>query len=325
MEAKKSISKEVLLVGEPMGLFISQEVGDFEDVKGYYLAIAGAEFNVAVGIKRLGHTPSYMTKLGNDPFGKKIIKTMNANGIATDLIIHTDKSPTGFMFKSKVTEGNPNIFYFRKGSAASTLCGADVEKLNYKKYDIVHITGITPALSNETKEATETMVKKCKENKLMFSFDPNLRPQLWNSKEEMRAYINKLAAQSDLFLPGIEEANILIGETDPVKIAETYINMGAKAVVVKLGPEGSYVASKSEQGFVEGFSVDSVVDTVGAGDGFAAGVLTALREGKTLKEAARRGNAVGAIQVMSIGDNDGLPTTEELDRFMSGDSDWRKK
>lgn len=317
------LDKEILLVGEPMGLFISQETGEFEDVDGFYLKIAGAEFNVAVGIQRLGHKPSFMTKLGDDPFGRKIIKAMKEYGIATDLIINSEERPTGFMFKSKVTTGDPKIFYFRKGSAASTLSGKDVENLDYSKYDIVHITGITPALTKDTKEATEMMIKKAKENGLTISFDPNLRPQLWNSQEEMRECINNFASQSDIFLPGINEAKILIGETDPEKIAQKYLEMGAKAVVVKVGADGSYYANQEEQGFVKGFKATEVVDTVGAGDGFAVGILSALREGKSLKEAALRGNAIGAIQVMSIGDNEGMPTTAELEAFMSGDPNWR--
>jgi 2-dehydro-3-deoxygluconokinase len=265
-----------------------------------------------------------LTKLGDDPFGKRIVKVMQQNGIATDLILYTEKQSTGFMFKSKVSTGDPAIFYFRKGSAASTLCGGDVEGLDYSKYDMIHMTGITPALTDATREATDTLLQKSKENGIFFSFDPNLRPQLWRSTEEMQSYINTMAGKSDLFLPGINEAKILIGESKPEKIAKTYREMGAGAVVVKVGAEGCYYSSEKESGFAKGFPVKEVVDTVGAGDGFAAGVLSALREGKSLHDAALRGNAVGAIQVMSMGDNDGMPTEQEVLDFMLGKSDWRK-
>ena len=92
-----------------------------------------------------------------------------------------------------------------------------------------------------------------------------------------------------------------------------------------MGGKGAYYASSSSSGYVPGFPVETIVDTVGAGDGFAAGVLSALREGLSLEDAVRRGNAIGAIQVMSLGDNDGLPTREELDAFMNGKKDWRKE
>lgn len=319
------MEKSILLVGEPMGLFIANEVGKLEDVENFSLTTCGAEFNVAVGVTRLGGKVTYMTKLGDDPFGKKIIKMMERTGISTDEIVFSDSRPTGFMFKEKVDTGDPGIFYCRKGSAASTLSAADADRLDFSKFDVVHLTGITPALSDSCREMAQRLNKKAKENNCLFSFDPNLRPQLWPSKEKMIEYINGMAAQSDLFLPGINEAKILIGEDQPQKIVQKYIALGAKTVVVKVGAKGAYYASRNgENGFTDGFPVEKVVDTVGAGDGFAAGVLTGLREGFSLPDAVRRGCAVGAIQVMSKGDNDGLPYREELDAFMNGNPHWRR-
>ena len=319
------MEKRVLLVGEPMGLFIANEVGKLEDVNSFALTTCGAEFNVAVGITRLGGKVTYMTKLGNDPFGKKILKTMETTGISTDEIILSDSRPTGFMLKEKVESGDPGIFYFRKGSAASSLSPSDVERLDFSKFDIVHLTGITPALSESCRDMAETLNRKARENGCLFSFDPNLRPQLWPSRERMIEYINSMAMKSDLFLPGINEAKILIGEENPEKIAQKYIELGAKTVIVKVGAKGAYYAScRGESGTVDGFPVKKVVDTVGAGDGFAAGVLTGLREGASLPEAVRQGCAIGAIQVMSKGDNDGLPYRDELDAFIKGKPDWRR-
>ncbi|MEA5010345.1 MAG: sugar kinase [Angelakisella sp.] len=313
-----------LLVGEPMGLFIAQQEGAFEDVESYLLCNCGAEFNVAVGLARLQHKVGYFTKLGDDPFAKKIVKMMNQEKINTDLIQYSDEHPTGFMLKGKVSSGNPHIFYFRKNSAASTLCGDDIEKLDFSAYDSIHMTGITPALSNATKEATERLLNKAKQHHMLYSFDPNLRPQLWPDTESMCSYINNLASKCDIFFPGVEEAHVLIGTTDAEKIAKTYMDAGAKAVVVKLGAQGAYYATSQDSGYVAGYPVDKVIDTVGAGDGFAVGVLSALKENLSMEEAVRRGNAIGAIQVMSVGDNDGLPTREELQAFMAGEKIWRK-
>jgi 2-dehydro-3-deoxygluconokinase len=317
------MKKGSLLVGEPMGLFIAQQEGAFEDVDSFLLRNCGAEFNVAVGMTRLGHKAGYFTKLGHDPFGNKIIKMMKAENISTELIQFSDDKSTGFMFKGKVHMGNPHIFYFRKGSAASTLCGEDIKSLDISHYEAIHMTGITPALSNSCREATEELVKRAQENNMLFTFDPNLRPQLWKDKGTMCDYMNTIASKCDIFMPGIEEANILVDSNIPEEIAERYIKIGAKAVIIKLGDKGAYYAMPSEAAHVEGFHVETVIDTVGAGDGFAAGVLTALKEGLSLREAVRRGNAIGAIQVMSVGDNDGLPTKKELDDFMAGKKDWR--
>ncbi|GKI17016.1 2-keto-3-deoxygluconate kinase [Oscillospiraceae bacterium] len=319
------MSKGILLAGEPMGLFIAQNKGPLEDVTGYSMALAGAEFNVAIGMSRLGHTVGYLTKLGNDPFGKRIVKIMNQNNISTELITHTDERTTGFMLKSSVEQGDPEIFYYRKGSAASTLSAGDVHALDFARYDTLHMTGILPALTDSTREATDALLEKAHENKMLFSFDPNLRPQLWGDRQKMIDYMNRMSGECDIFLPGVAEAGILLEEHRPEYIAEAYLKRGAKTVIVKLGGKGAYYASSSSSGYVAGFPVETIVDTVGAGDGFAAGVLSALREGLSLEDAVRRGNAIGAIQVMSLGDNDGLPTREELDAFMNGKKDWRKE
>ena len=137
-------------------------------------------------------------------------------------------------------------------------------------------------------------------------------------------YMNKMAGRSDIFFPGINEARILAGTEVPEEIADFYLNRGSSVVVVKLGGRGAYYATAlGERGYVDGYPA-KVVDTVGAGDGFAAGVLTGRLEGLSWEDSVRRGNAVGAIQVMSLGDNDGLPTRQELLDFMAGLPDWRK-
>lgn len=317
------LEKKTLLVGEPMGLFIAQNKGPLEDVNGYSMALAGAEFNVAIGMKRLGHEVGFLTKLGKDPFGKRVVKTMEANGISTELITYSDDRTTGFMLKSMVDTGDPEIYYYRKNSAASTLCGRDVENLDFSQYDTIHMTGITPALTDSTREAIGVLLEKARQNHMLFSFDPNLRPQLWESREKMVRYMNDMAGKCDIFLPGIKEATILLGISDPEKIADAYRKMGAKTVIVKLGGDGAYYAGEEGCGRIPGWPVKKIVDTVGAGDGFAAGVLTALKEGLPLRDAVNRGNAVGAIQLMSRGDNDGLPTAKELKKFMDGNPDWR--
>lgn len=309
--------KSILLVGEPMGLFIAKSEGAFEDVDEFAVATCGAEFNVAIGLTRLGHKASYLTKLGPDPFGKRIVKQMKAEGIATDDILYDDTLRTGFMLKGSTSVGDPAIYYFRAGSAASTLCPDDLADLDFSKFSMIHMTGITPALSNSTRAVCRYLAAKAHELSIFLSFDPNLRPQLWPSREVMADYLNEFAAQCDLFLPGVAEGKLLAGLDDPVEIAAHYRALGAKNVVVKVGGEGAYFDSEDEgSALVPGFTVSHIVDTVGAGDGFAAGVLSARAEGLSWYDSVRRGNAIGAIQIMSVGDNDGLPTRDELARFM---------
>ena len=310
------MEKGAILVGEPMGLFIAQEEGELSDVSGYSMAVAGAEFNVAVGLARLNLPVTYLTRLGEDPFGQKIVRTLQRNGIGSEFVSFSKERFTGFMLKSKVSTGDPKIFYFRKGSAASTLSKEDVDRMDFSGYGFVHLTGIFPALSESTKEASFYLIKKAREHGLTVSFDPNLRPQLWPDTETMVQTLNEFAALSDYVLPGEAEGELLCGDRDPRKIGQFYLERGAKAVVTKMGSRGAYLMTEQDQELVPGFSIEKVVDTVGAGDGFAAGILSALMEGKNLYEAVRRANAVGAIQVTSIGDNDGLPSRAQLAGFM---------
>ncbi len=310
------MKKGVILAGEPMGLLIAQTEGKLDQVEGFSLAVAGAEFNVAVGLARLEHPVSYVTRFGDDPFGHLIARVMKENGISSEFSTYSTERPTGFMMKSNVHEGDPEIFYFRKNSAASTLSKADVDGIDFSRYGMLHLTGILPALSESCRETALYLVEKARENGLIVSFDPNLRPQLWPSQEVMVETLNKIAAKADIVLPGENEGLILCGSKDPDAISDFYLGLGAKAVVTKIGSRGAYVATAEGRTTVPGFKVEKVVDTVGAGDGFAAGIISALMEGKDLNEAALRGNAIGAIQVMSRGDNDGLPHRDQLAKFM---------
>lgn len=144
------------------------------------------------------------------------------------------------------------------------------------------------------------------------SFDPNLRPTLWRSPEEMRTTLNALAAQCDWVLPGVAEGGFLTGHTQPERIAAHYRELGAKLVVVKLGPQGAYYDGETGSGYVAPFSVSHVIDTVGAGDGFAVGLISALLEGRSIAAAVSRAAWIGARAVQVLGDTESLPTREQL-------------
>jgi dehydrogluconokinase len=129
----------------------------------------------------------------------------------------------------------------------------------------------------------------------------------------MRHWINHLAAQADWVLPGLDEGRFLTGERTPEAIASFYRRLGARTVAVKLGPSGAYFDSETGSGYVAGFPVDRVIDTVGAGDGFAVGVISALLEGRSVQQAVRRGAWIGARAVQVLGDTEGLPTRAQLE------------
>lgn len=308
---------ELLTIGEPMVLLAAEEVKPLKDVEIYHRYVCGAEVNVAVGLSRLGHDVAYISRVGTDPFGQRIKDFLAENKINTDYLLQDDEYLTGFMLKEKVLTGDPKTAYFRKNAAFSHYDPKKIDEINWEGIKHLHVTGISLALSINCQEAIAKLMDTAREKGIRVSYDPNLRPALWPSKEEMVKVINSFAAKADIVLPGVGEGDILMGSRESEKIADFYLDLGAKAVIVKVGAKGSYVKTADGKAFESpGFKVEHVVDTVGAGDGFAVGVISALLEGLSLEEAARRGAAIGALAVMSPGDNEGLPTRDKLNEFM---------
>ncbi len=308
----------VLLIGEPMGLFMAEDPGPLSKSRRFISSIAGAEYNVAVGLARLGHTPVYCTRLGNDPIGQQILDAMAENHIDTALVSRTDDQPTGLMLKGSIQEGDPEIAYYRQGSAASKLSPRDADSLDLSDIDWLHVTGIFPAVSESAMSATVRLLDRASEMDIPISFDPNLRPQLWPDDRTMVNSLNRLAAYAQVVLPGIGEGKILTGHEREDDIAGYYHELGVRSVVVKLGGSGAYYSeAPGDKGYAPGIEVERIVDTVGAGDGFAVGVISAVTEGLPLSEAARRGNAIGAIQISHKSDNEGLPTRDKLEAVLA--------
>ena len=192
--------------------------------------------------------------------------------------------------------------------------------MDFSGSKILHVTGIFLALSEETREMTKEMIRMAHQNGLTVTFDPNPRPVLWNSEEEMIKETNKLACMCDVVMPGFREGKLFTGLLTKEEIADFYLKEGVKKVVIKLGTSGSYSKERMDDGsYVENEEVCfkvPVIDTVGAGDGFAAGVISATLEGLDDKKILERGNAIGAMQVMNLSDNEGLPTINELNEFL---------
>ena len=309
--------KNIITVGEAMGLFVADEVGSLDSVSKFTKYSAGAEMNVAIGVSRLGFGSYYVTRFGNDPLGKYIKSVLERENVKTDYVYFSDEDVTGFQLKEKVLEGDPSVSNYRKGSAGSKLGKEMVGNIDFGKVDHMHLSGVFLSLTEHTKEVSYHFASEAKKNNIPTTFDPNLRPKLWRSKEEMIETTNDLAVKCDIVMPGLSEGEILTGYKTPEEVANFYLSKGVKCVIIKLGEAGAYYQEKDSEGvYVKGFKVDKIIDTVGAGDGFAVGVISGIVEGTTLEDAVRRGNAVGAIQLMSPSDNEGLPTKAQLLDFI---------
>ena len=305
---------DVVTFGEMMQMFIADGPGPLESVRTFHKRTAGAETNVAIGLARLGLRVGWASRLGDDSMGRYLIGEMKREGVDCSKVAFEAGQRTGFQFKGRTTDGSdPPVEYHRKGSAASRMGPADVDEDWLRSSRHLHATGVFPAISGTARSAAHKTLDVMRAAGRTISFDPNLRPTLWATPEDMRREINALAFKADWVLPGLEEGRFLTGEKAPEAIARFYRERGAKVVAVKLGPEGAYFDAEEGTGHVPGFPVKEVIDTVGAGDGFAVGVITALLQGRGVADAVRRGSWIGARAVQVLGDTEGLPTTAELD------------
>lgn len=304
---------DVVTFGEAMLMLVADEAGPLEEAQTFHKRTAGAETNVAIGLARLGLRVGWVSRLGTDSMGRYLLRELQREGIDCSHVVADAAGRTGFQFKGRVDDGSdPPVEYHRRGSAASRCRPEQIDAPWLTGARHLHATGVFPALSAETLDTAEHALALMREAGRTISFDPNLRPTLWPSAERMREVLNRLALRADWVLPGIEEGRFLTGADTPQGIARWYRERGVARVVVKLGADGAFASDHDGERHVAGFRVPRVVDTVGAGDGFAAGVVSALLEGRTLAEAARRGNWIGARAVQVLGDTEGLPTRAEL-------------
>jgi 2-dehydro-3-deoxygluconokinase len=313
---------DVITYGEAMAMFVADEAGDLSTVRHFTRRLAGAETNVAIGLARLGLRVGWVSRTGTDAFGR-YVRAQVASERIDCCHVHTDaRFPTGFQLKSKAENGqDPLIEYFRKGSAASHLSLDDFDGEYFLAARHLHATGVAAALSATTNVFAHHAIDFMRANGRTVSFDPNLRPTLWPSQQVMVEQINRLAVKANWVLPGLNEGKILTGYSRPEDIAAFYLDQGVDKVIVKLGPDGAYFRTGAgETGLVAAVRVDTVVDTVGAGDGFAAGVISALLEGLPLKQAVARGNQIGAFAIQVVGDMEGLPTRAQLDAAIQSSS-----
>jgi dehydrogluconokinase len=306
---------DVATFGEAMMMLVAEQPGPLEAATSFVKRTAGAETNVAIGLARLGLKVGWASRLGTDSMGRYLLREMEREGIDCSHVVRDSAARTGFQFKGRVTDGSdPPIEYHRKGSAASQMTPADIDEPWLRSARHLHATGVFAAISDTSLAAACRTLEIMRDAGRTISFDPNLRPTLWATPERMRHWINHLAVQADWVLPGIEEGRFLTGLEAPDAIARWYRERGARLVIVKLGPQGAYYDSDTTgTGFMPAFPVREVVDTVGAGDGFAVGVISALLAGRGVREAVARGAWIGARAVQVLGDTEGLPTRSELE------------
>ncbi|MFP7297925.1 sugar kinase [Neobacillus niacini] len=311
---------DVVTIGETMGLFTPNKQGYLRYANQFSQSFAGSETNVAIGVSRMGYKAGWISRVGQDEFGKGLLMFLRGENIDLTFVKEDQDSPTGLMFKEYLRENQTRVFYYRSNSAASRLSPEDIDRSYISQAKYLFVSGITPALSRSCQLAVMAAIEIAKENGVQVVFDPNLRKTLWD-EGIARQTLLEIAKQADIVLPGIGEGEFLFGTNDAKEIGEKLLELGAKVVIVKLGERGACAVTNEGAEFIPGYDVKRVVDPIGAGDAFAAGFLTGLLDKLSLSEAVHRANAFGALATQVKGDIEGLPERVQLIQFMNSTSD----
>jgi 2-dehydro-3-deoxygluconokinase len=306
----------VVTFGETMALFRSTSLGGLEQVSDFQLGIGGAESNVAVGLARLGTPVTWVGRVGSDSLGRRISRELRAEGIDVRAIVD-ETAATGLMIKERRTSDTTRVIYYRAGSAGSRLAPEDIASTEIRRAQVLHLTGITPALSESSAAAVDAAIDIAVAAGVAVSFDVNHRAALWAGRDASAVY-RAIAARSTIVFAGEHEAALLVPdvagsvEDRPHALARAISDLGPREVIIKRGGLGA-IALVDGVAFTQEAITIRAVDTVGAGDAFVAGYLSEHLADLAAPERLATAVRTGAFACLSHGDWEGYPRRDELD------------
>lgn len=306
---------EIITIGETMAAFVPKGTGYLHYQKDYELRIAGAESNLAIGACKLGHSASWISSLGDDELGYFVNNSIRAEGVDTQYVQFDKTRPTGVMLKQILPGKETSVFYYRERSAASCMRKDILRPEMFEGGKILHLTGITPVLSDTCGELTAQAVAMGKKEGMLLSFDPNIRRKLWKEKDYTKT-LQKIVEYTNILMLGLDEAKTLYGTDEKDKIVEAFFQKeDAQYIAIKDGGRGAYVAGR-DGGYAIPPYPCTPVDPIGAGDAFNAGFLCGLLEGANVREAGEIAAVAGALATESYGDIEGYPTRRAIRRIL---------
>ena len=296
----------IVAMGEPMVEFNAAR-SDAPDT--YVRGFGGDTSNMAIAAARLGARSAYVSRVGDDAFGRALLRlwaeeAVDTRGVATD-----PTAPTGVYFVTHGPSGH-EFSYLRAGSAASKMDATTLPLAVIRGARLLHVSGISQAISATACDAVFAAIEAAKGAGARVSFDPNLRLKLW-SLPRARAVIAATAAQCDWFLPSLDDARTLSGLSDVHEILHWCHLLGAPVVVLKCGPEGVIVSDGRSVERVGGHVV-ATVDATGAGDCFDGAFAARMVAGDDLFAAARYANAAAALATTGFGAVAPLPRDADV-------------
>lgn len=277
-----------------------------EDAASFRMHIGGAESNLALYLASLGHSTGWLSRVGDDPFGRRMISELQHYGVDTSSVVVDPGAPTAVYFKDPTPQGT-QVYYYRRGSAASRMDASDIERTNFSGVRVVHLSGITPGLSATCAAMVDHAINTARDHGALVSFDVNYRSGVWDTERAAPA-LAELSQRADVVLVGRDEAETLWGTVTPDDIAG-YLDLPG-TLVVKDGDVGATEFNAGADTFVPAIPV-TVVEPVGAGDAFAAGYLSRLIAGAPPEERLKRGHQLAARALTSLSDFNPLSSSAQ--------------
>jgi 2-dehydro-3-deoxygluconokinase len=319
-------------VGEGLAVLVAQP-GPLEDSATFDRTAGGAEANVATVLAQLDVDAGWISRVGNDGFGRYLLRHLAGRGIDVEAALVDPARPTALYVKERgggsaaatdLRVGESRMLYYRTGSAASALSPEDLTAAAPKrllgKAALVHVTGITPALSESATRLTDELVSMPRGGRLV-SFDVNYRPALWATRSaDATEVLARHARLSDIVFVGADEALAVFGTDDPARLRAMFA-------------EPEHLIVKNDAHTVTGFQGDErvdvpalrldVVEKIGAGDAFAGGVLAGLLHGLDHQARIRLGHLCAAAALTGHGDIAELPPRTRLEELATlGSAEW---
>ncbi|GAA0602816.1 sugar kinase [Kribbella sandramycini] len=305
----------VVCLGEAM-IMLAGAAGPLEDVETFHRSVGGAECNVAGGLAGLGVRTSWLSRLGDDGFGKQVLRDLQSRDVEVGGVEIDPERPTALYVK-ETRDGRSRMHYYRTGSAASAMSPAFLERPAVAERlagaRIVHTTGITAALSDDTAAMVSAL-----SGDFTLSVDLNWRPVLWRNKDPEPLW--RLLKAADIVLIGADEALVFAGTSDPTELHD---KLGGRCVlVVKNDAHTATALTPEGRTDVPALTVQ-VVEPVGAGDAFAAGFLAGTLEGLPMQQRLRLGH-LNAAAVLAVPQDHAAPLDPALKaRLLNcSDEEW---
>lgn len=316
---------EVACLGESMVTFVPATPGRLADVPSFGRGIGGAESNVACALAGAGHAARWVSRVGADGFGEHLVEAIAAYGVDTSAVVRDATRPTGIYFRTAAdrdADASFEVVYYRAGSAASAMSPATVPLDAVRAARVVHVSGITAALSPDCLSLMRELTAR-RPGRPLVSFDVNYRAGLWSDRAAAGEVLLGLARGADLVFVGEDEAVTAWGIDGGPEAVRAALPEPA-TLVVKQGAAGATVFTRQGEGpdavLHEPAPRVEVVAPVGAGDAFAAGFLSGTLRALPLAERVRHGHLMAAAVLTVPGDLCAPPARTHADRLVALDA-----